>query len=39
MIKMLEDTIRTLNKDNEDLKSLNKDRFESDQEKMREIRN
>ena len=39
MIKMLEDTIRTLNKDNEDLKNLNKDRFESDQAKMREIRN
>ena len=27
MIKMLEETIRTLNKDNEDLKVLNKDRF------------
>ena len=36
---MLEDTIRTLNKDNEDLKGLNKERFESDQTKMREVRN
>lgn len=26
-IRMLEDTIRTLNKDNDDLKNLNKDRF------------
>ena len=39
MIKMLEETIRTLNKDNDDLKVLNKERFESEQNKIRELRN
>lgn len=34
-IRMLEDTIRTLNKDNEDLKSLNRERFEAEQDKIR----
>lgn len=34
-IRMLEDTIRTLNKDNEDLKILNHERFESEQEKIK----
>ena len=35
---MLEDTIRTLNKDNEDLKTLNKQRFEGEQAKIKELR-
>lgn len=30
-VKILEDTIRTLNRDNEDLKNLNRERFESEQ--------
>lgn len=34
-IRMLEDTIRTLNKDNDDLKNLNRERFESEQEKIK----
>ena len=34
-IKMLEDTIKTLNKDNEDLKNLNRERFEDEQEKIK----
>ena len=29
MIRMLEETIRTLNRDNDDLKNLNRERFES----------
>ena len=39
MIKMLEETIRTLNRDNDDLKTLNRERFEAEQTKIKELRN
>ena len=35
---MLEETIRTLNRDNDDLKNLNKDRFDGEQDKLRDLR-
>ena len=31
--------MKTLNRDNEDLKNLNRDRFDSEQDKIRELRN
>ena len=36
---MLEETIRTLNRDNDDLKTLNRERFEAEQTKIKELRN
>ena len=38
MIKILNDTIKTLNKDNDDLKALNKERFETQQAKINDLR-